>query len=98
VVAGFEYSVNGRDWKVFYEISKGGETNPWVGPKGPKAEGLDTQDLYLRCYVRGKEGAAVPPTARLKARMAGDVMWGDASSTFAQAQWRMWVTPADKKP
>lgn len=91
-VAGFEYSADGKNWKPFHEISGGGQINRWIDPKGPKAEGLNTRDLYLRCYVRGPGGSAgVPDNTRLRARMAGDVRWGDASRTFSQAQWQMWV-------
>ena len=91
-VAGWEYSVDGKGWKPFYETSECGQIPKWVDPKGPKAAGLNTQDLYLRAYVRGKNGS-VPNGTRFQARMSGDVMWGDASTTFANAQWRLLVTP-----
>ena len=90
-VAGIEYSVDGKAWKPFSEITG---TAPLASAKGPKAEGLDTKDLYLRCYVRDKsDPTKLNPATTFRARMGGDVMWGDASSTFAQAQWQLLVTP-----
>ncbi len=90
-VAGIEYSMDGKMWKPYSEITG---TAPLASAKGTKAEGLDTQDLYLRCYVRDKnDPAKLDPATRFRSRMGGDVMWGDASSTFAQAQWQLWVTP-----
>lgn len=90
-VAGIEYSVDGKAWEPFSEITG---TAPLANAKGPKAEGLDTKDLYLRCYVRDiSDPAKLNPATTFRARMGGDVMWGDASSTFAQAQWQLWVTP-----
>jgi hypothetical protein len=77
-VTGFEYSTDGGAWHPLHET----------------ATGLDTSLLYVRCYVRGKTNPEiVPPGVRLKAEMAGDVLWGDAASTFTRAQWRLRVTP-----
>jgi hypothetical protein len=90
-VAGIEYSVDGKAWKPFSEIT---ETAALASAKSPKVDGLDTTDLYLRCYVRDKnDPAKLDPMTTFRARMAGDVMWGDASSTFAQSQWQLWVKP-----
>ncbi|MDF3056508.1 MAG: sialate O-acetylesterase [Rariglobus sp.] len=82
-VTGFEYSMDGNAWHPFHET----------------ATGLHTHNLHLRCYVRGKTNPEVVPAGiRLKAVMAGDVMWGDAEFTFAHAQWKLWVTPRPSEP
>lgn len=93
-VAGIEFSSDGREWKLLHEITQSGQFSNWIDPKGRKADGLDTRDLYLRAYVRGKVGA-VPKGTRFKVSMSGDVMWGDASVTFANAQWKLWVRPKE---
>ncbi|MFA7345670.1 MAG: hypothetical protein WC003_15330, partial [Terrimicrobiaceae bacterium] len=93
-VAGIEYSVDGKTWTPFSKPSQGGKMDKLVDSKGPNVQGLDTQELYLRCFVRDRnDPAKLDPGTSFRAHMGGNVMWGDASVTFAQAQWQMWVTP-----
>ncbi|MFA4945830.1 MAG: sialate O-acetylesterase [Lentisphaeria bacterium] len=95
-VAGVEYSTDGKSWTTLREVSGGGN-NLELSSAKQKTTGLKTQDLYLRIYTRDKAnpGSAKADGARLKVRMGGDVAWGDASYTFFQAQWQLWVTPAE---
>ena len=95
-VAGVEYSVDGQKWTTVHEISADGNNVELVSPK-QKITGLKTQDLYIRVYTRDKDepDAAKSQGAWLKVRNGGDVAWGDASYTFFQAQWQLWVTPAE---
>jgi polysaccharide biosynthesis protein PslG len=92
-VAGVEYSTDGADWKPMVEI-KGPKTaiiEPLVGDF--KAEGLDTDTLYIRYYTRDpNKPEADGPGRWLKLRMSGDPSWGDAATTFFSCQHQIWVT------
>ena len=63
---------------------------------GQKAfSGLNTRDLYIRCYSRDKNhpDAESGPGRWMKFRMAGDPAWGDVAATFFNRQLQLWVTP-----
>lgn len=95
-VAGFEYSIDGKEWKPVLEI-KGSEKSgaaivePMV--KNVEVKGLDTKMLYIRGYSRNPSSPdGHGPGKWLKFRMTGDPNWGDASTTFFKAQPQIWVT------
>jgi len=94
-VAGVEYSVDGKEWKTIREAKKdeGGIIEPFV--KDFKAEGLNTDTLYIRYYTRDPANPdAGGPGRWIQFWMAGDPSWGDAARTFFERQLQVWVTPA----
>ena len=100
VVAGFEYSVDGKAWKPIREVNaeEAKKANGVVEPFVPafKADGLNTQDLYIRCYSRDpSDPAAGGPGRWFKLRTSGDPSWGDAATTFFACQLQVWVTAAE---
>ncbi len=92
-VAGAEYSTDNKMWKKLFEIDRGGNQNPFIKPDQAKADGLNTTDLYLRIYTRNKANPADPnvEAAWFKCWTGGDPSWGDASRTFYDRQWQLWV-------
>lgn len=92
-VAGFEYSIDGKTWKIIHEVGDGGAANQLFDPQKIQADGLNTTDLYLRFYIRDKNNPAILGRgSRIRIRMGGDPGWGDAAQTFARAQWQLVVS------
>lgn len=91
-VAGLEYSTDGTKWTVAREL-KGANSVVSPFPGNVDVRGLDTRVLFLRVYARN----ANSPTATsgsgmyLKMRISGNASWGDAATTFFDAQPRVWL-------
>jgi hypothetical protein len=98
-VGGVEYSVDGRKWTAIRELHQA-KVEPRIIDRfvdGTKTfSGLNTRDLYIRCYSRDKNDPDVPsgPGRWMKFAMAGDPAWGDVATTFFNCQFQLWVTPA----
>ena len=94
-VAGVEYSSDGIEWKPMVEIKgpKSSIVEPLVS--NFKAEGLNTDTLYVRYFTRDPNNPDGDGPGRwLKLRMSGDPSWGDAATTFFNCQHQIWVVPA----
>jgi hypothetical protein len=98
-VGGVEYSVDGRKWATIRELHQA-KVEPRIIDRfvdGTKTfGGLNTRDLYIRCYSRDKNDPDVQsgPGRWMKFAMAGDPAWGDVATTFFNCQFQLWVTPA----
>jgi len=98
-VGGIEYSVDGRTWTTIRELHQA-KVEPLIIDRfvdGTKTfGGLNTRDLYIRCYSRDKNDPEAPtgPGRWMKFAMAGDPAWGDVATTFFNCQFQLWVTPA----
>ena len=92
-VAGVEYSTDGETWHALWQTDRGGTFNPFIPRDQAKAGKLNTTTLLLRVYTRNKADPANPnaQAAGFKCWTGGDPSWGDASRTFAERQWQMWV-------
>ena len=104
-VGGVEYSVDGRNWNTIRELhepeAKVQIIDTFVDGKKTFG-GLNTRDLYIRCYSRDKNHPDAaheymgPAGSRrwMKFCMGGNPAWGDAATTFFERQLQLWVTPA----
>ena len=101
-VGGVEYSVDGQKWTTIRELNEAKAQARIIDQfvDGKKTfGGLNTQDLYIRCYSRDKNNpdADSGPGRWMKFRMAGDPAWGDAATTFFNCQFQLWVTPPQRR-
>jgi hypothetical protein len=102
-VGGVEYSVDGRKWTTIRQINEAQAQARIIDQfvDGQKTfGGLNTRDLYIRCYSRDKTNpeADSGPGRWMKFRMAGDLAWGDVATTFFNCQFQLWVTPPQGPP
>ncbi|HPO90693.1 MAG TPA: hypothetical protein P5270_03110 [Victivallales bacterium] len=93
--AGIEYSTDGKEWKTIKEI-KGtkekdeGQTNNFV--KDFKADGLNSQTLYIRFYTRSlKDDSKTGKGRWMQFWLTGSPKWGDAARTFFVHNPQIWV-------
>jgi len=98
-VGGIEYSVDGRKWTTIRELNEAKAQSRIIDQfvDGSKSfGGLNTRDLYIRCYSRDKNHpeAESGPGRWMKFALAGDPAWGNAATTFFDRQFQLWVTPA----
>lgn len=97
-VGGVEYSVDGRTWTTIRQLDEARAQVRIIDQfiDGKKAfGGLNTRDLYIRCYSRDRNRPAAGSSSRrwMKFAMAGDPAWGDAATTFFERQFQLWITP-----
>jgi hypothetical protein len=98
-VGGVEYSVDGQRWTTIRELHEAKAQARIIDQfvDGKKTfGGLNSRDLYIRCYSRDKSNPDVQsgPGRWMKFAMAGNPAWGDAATTFFDRQLQLWVTPA----
>jgi hypothetical protein len=97
-VGGVEYSVDGRKWTTIRQLEEPKARvqiiDEFIGGNKTFA-GLNTRELYLRCYSRDKRNPAAGsgPGRWMKFCMGGDPKWGDVARTFFDRQLQVWVTP-----
>ncbi len=98
-VGGIEYSVDGQRWTTIRELHEAKAQARIIDQfvDGKKTfGGLNSRDLYIRCYSRDKSNpdAQSGPGRWMKFAMGGNPAWGDAATTFFDRQLQLWVTPA----
>ena len=98
-VGGVEYSVDGQRWTTIRELHEAKAQARIIDQfvDGKKTfGGLNSRDLYIRCYSRDKSNpdAQSGPGRWMKFAMGGNPAWGDAATTFFDRQFQLWVTPA----
>ena len=97
-VGGVEYSMDGRKWTTIRQLDEAKAQariiDQFIDGKRTFL-GLNTQDLFIRCYSRDKNHPdAQSGTGRwMKFAMAGDPAWGNVATTFFECQFQLWVTP-----
>jgi polysaccharide biosynthesis protein PslG len=99
-VGGVEYSADGQKWTAIRQIDEAKAEARTIEPlaDGKKTfGGLNTRDLYIRCYSRDRNNpdAGSGPGRWMKLRMGGDPAWGDVAKTFFSCQLQLWVTAAE---
>jgi hypothetical protein len=102
-VGGVEYSVDGRKWTTIRQLTEAKAQARIIDQfvdSHKTFSGLNTRDLYIRCYSRDKNhpDAESGPGRWMKFRLAGDPSWGDAATTFFNGQFQFWVTPTTGAP